>query len=346
MRPRATAVQLEGRRRRAIRLWKRGKTLVTVARTVGAGRGSVWRWVQTYQQQGMPGVRARPIPGRPVRLLDEVDCVSAVSGGSFTAAYYALYGDKIFKNFPEKFLYRNIQRHLMLKVLNPLNGARLPSPYFNRSDLAAEFYDQTLFEGKTFGDLLARKRRPFLLLNATHLQLGARFTFTQDRFDDLGSDLLRFPIARAVAASSAFPFLLSPISLKNFPDPEGLPPAPSTEDLHAQYYLNRRLYEAAKQSSSYRDKSAHEYVHLMDGGLADNIGLRVISDEFRRGFIRERINSGAMKKLVIIAASARVAPPRILIGADGLLGCWRSRTKPLPSAWRIIPSRRSSWCGS
>jgi NTE family protein len=30
--------------------------------------------------------------GRPRRLLDEVDLISAVSGGSFTAAYYGLYG--------------------------------------------------------------------------------------------------------------------------------------------------------------------------------------------------------------------------------------------------------------
>jgi transposase len=71
MRPRTTAVQLERRRRRAIQIWRRGKTLAAVAHTVGAGRGSVWRWVQAYQQHGLPGLRARPIPGRPSYLSAE-----------------------------------------------------------------------------------------------------------------------------------------------------------------------------------------------------------------------------------------------------------------------------------
>ena len=250
--------------------------------------------------------------GRNIRILDEVDCISSVSGGSFTAAYYALYGDNIFKEFGDKFLYRNIQRELILKAVNPLNWGRLASPYFSRSDLASELYDQTIFDKKTFGDLRARNQRPFLILNATHLQPGARFQFTQDQFDYVGSNLMDFPIGRAVAASSAFPFLLSPISLKNFPDAEGSPSPPSKEDFQEHYHLNRRLYEWAKQRSSYGDKDAHPYVHLMDGGLADNIGLRAITDEYRRGFIRKRINTEKIDKLVIIAANARTAPPEDL----------------------------------
>jgi transposase len=71
MRPRATAIQLERRRRQAIHLWRRGQALAEIARTVRAGRGSVWRWVQTYQEYGMPGLRARPIPGRPSYLSAE-----------------------------------------------------------------------------------------------------------------------------------------------------------------------------------------------------------------------------------------------------------------------------------
>jgi transposase len=71
MRPRATAVQLERRRCRAVRLWRRGKAVMRVAQVVGARRGSVWRWVQPYLQHGLPGLRARPIPGRPASLSAE-----------------------------------------------------------------------------------------------------------------------------------------------------------------------------------------------------------------------------------------------------------------------------------
>lgn len=68
MRPRGTAEQLEQRRRQAIRLRQRGKTVATIAQKVGAGQRSVWRWLQTYQRYGLPGLPARPISGRPSYL--------------------------------------------------------------------------------------------------------------------------------------------------------------------------------------------------------------------------------------------------------------------------------------
>ena len=48
------------------------------------------------------------IDGKPARMLDEVDVISPVSGGSFTSAYYGLHGDGIFEDFEERFLYKNI----------------------------------------------------------------------------------------------------------------------------------------------------------------------------------------------------------------------------------------------
>jgi predicted acylesterase/phospholipase RssA len=243
--------------------------------------------------------------GRSVRLLDEVDCISSVSGGSFTAAYYALRGDALFQDFGGRFLYRDIQGELAAQLLNPVNLARLASPWFSRIDLAAELYDETVFDRRTFGDLLAR-RRPFVILNATHMQLGERFEFTQDRFDFLGSDLGPFPLGRAAAASSAFPILLSPITLTNHPDAPGFTPPEAVAVARDAYYANTRRWTWARHLLAYGDKAAHPWVHLMDGGLADNIGLRAIADEYRRGFIRDRL-AGRIKKLVIVAVNARTA---------------------------------------
>src|SRR5437867_3857471 len=149
------------------------------------------------------------------RLLDEVDLISSVSGGGFTAAYYALWGD-IFSDFEPQFLKKRVQNALRLSILAPWNTVRLFSPTFNRSDLAAEYYDRLLFKGATFGDLAARPCAPFLIINSTDLTSGSRFEFTQDQFDFLNSDLSQFPISRAVAASSAHPLLLSPVVLKNY----------------------------------------------------------------------------------------------------------------------------------
>jgi NTE family protein len=51
--------------------------------------------------------------GQSVSLLDEVDVISSISGGSFPAAYYALRGSMIFDEFPDKFLYRRVQSDLI-----------------------------------------------------------------------------------------------------------------------------------------------------------------------------------------------------------------------------------------
>jgi predicted acylesterase/phospholipase RssA len=244
--------------------------------------------------------------GKKKTLLDEVDCISGISGGSFTAAYYGLFGKHIFDEYKEKFLYRNIEGELIAKVLLPWNWPRLMSPTFNRIDLATELYDETIFNQKTFADLSAQNRRPFIILNATDLASGERFEFTQERFDLLGSDLGQVPVARAVAASSAFPFLLSPITLKNYPQPAGFTVPVEMQKGKQDYDSNRRHWHWVSRGGEYLDKQNKPYVHLMDGGLSDNIGLKAIENVFRRsgGFIRERINTN-MKKFVVIVANAR-----------------------------------------
>lgn len=247
--------------------------------------------------------------GVPKRLLDEVDCVSSVSGGSFTAAYYGLFGERLFSDFRPRFLERDIQGDLLGKALLPSNLLRLAFPNFGRIDLAAELYDEALFEGKTFQAMLARKRRPFVILNATNLANGDGFQFTQEQFDFLGSDLATYPVSRAVAASSAFPFLLSPVSLNNYPSPANYSVPRDVVLGEEDFHVNRRRYQWAKNRLAYLDKAARPYVHLMDGGLADNIGLRPIEDAFQRtsGFIRQLISAGEIEKLVFVVVNARTA---------------------------------------
>lgn len=148
----------------------------------------------------MQELRETPIqgPSGARTLLAEVDCISAVSGGSFAAAYYGLFGERIFQDFCGRFLDRNIQRELAVQLANPATLARLASPYFSRSDLAAELYDRTIFEHRPYAALVGR--RPYVILNATDPATGDRFEFTQEQFDVLGSDLAPYPVARAVAA--------------------------------------------------------------------------------------------------------------------------------------------------
>src|SRR4029453_7406669 len=166
----------------------------------------------------LQAVTGAPAGGPARSLLEDVDVISSVSGGSFTAAPYALFGTGGFKQFEEDFLYRNIQGKLIWKMLAPWNWFRLMRSDYSRIDMAAELYHDDVFHGATFATLLERGRgRPYVLLNATDMTAGARFEFTQDQFDLLCSHLSQGPVARGVAASSAFPILLSPMTLHNYP---------------------------------------------------------------------------------------------------------------------------------
>jgi NTE family protein len=217
-----------------------------------------------------------PGPNGPHRLLDEIDAISSVSGGSFTAAAFALYGDAAFGRLETNFLKRNIQGRLLTRVLNPLNWPKLAASTYERSDLAAEYYDKILFHGARFGDLL-RRPAPYLVINATDISTGARFDFTQNQFDLLCSDLGLYPISRAVAASSAVPALLSPITLNNYSGWCGCTAPPWLETALTNQSAGRLRFRA-QEIRSYLDSTNRPYLHLVDGGVSDNLGLRAVID--------------------------------------------------------------------
>jgi len=275
----------------------------------GGTRAAAFSYGVLQKLRDTPIVRVKD--GRHETLLDEVDCISSVSGGSFTAAYYALFGARIFQDYRGIFLDRNVEGELFWKVANPFNWPRLLSPYFSRIDLAAELYAGTIFRNKTYADLLAGAHRPFIILNATDLATGDGFEFTQDQFDLIGSDLGALPIARAVAASSAFPFLLTPISFTNHSGPGWYKPPASLKHAASDYYVDRRRYTWADHQSTYLDKDATPYVHVMDGGLADNIGLRALERQLQdpTGFVARRYNLGKTSRVVFIVVDSKSGEP-------------------------------------
>jgi NTE family protein len=215
--------------------------------------------------------------GRTRRLLDEVDIISGVSGGSFTAAYYGLFGDRIFEDFESRFLKKNIQGSLIFsKYLFIPNWFRLISPNFESSDLAAELYNKHLFDGGTFGDIAARGG-PAIIINATDLTEGTTFPFVQEWFDLICSDLSKYPVARATAASSAVPVVLSPISLRNYTGECDFTPEWIAEAFKERETSPRRYYQAV-HSAPYLDMEKKRYIHLVDGGISDNLGIRIAID--------------------------------------------------------------------
>ena len=247
--------------------------------------------------------------GREVRLLDEVDYISSVSGGSFTAAYYGLYGDGIFEDYESVFLRQNVQKTLIGSVLNPVNWLRGLFTGFNRTEMAINYYDSNIFHGGTFNDIIERDG-PYLEINATDLGIGARFSFTQERFNMLCSDVGTFKVARAVAASSAVPVAFAPITLQNYDtcpdqDPDWYRSDPDS------FRDNPRLAALLAAYQSYEDKQGRPFIHLVDGGITDNLGIRALYDRVELlGGARNAANNldKVPRYIVIIVVNAETRP--------------------------------------
>ena len=255
--------------------------------------------------------------GRKKRLLDEVDIISSVSGGSFTGAYYALYRDKLFDGaFERELLKKDIEKALLSAALSPANWPKLAGSSFGRSDLAAEYYHQNIFGKATFQDLIDQGTRPFLMINATDMTTAAQFPFIQDQFDLICSDLADLPVARAVASSSAFPGLLTPLTFQSYAGSCQYRTPPWVKLAEEDRRTAPERANLAEDRLSYYQTPAwgvkRDYVHLIDGGVADNIGLRslifALESTDPAYSIQRQVDLEIIEKLVIIVVNAATDP--------------------------------------
>ena len=246
--------------------------------------------------------------GERRRLLDEVDVISSVSGGSLPAAYYALYGDRIFEDFTDKVLLRNFRGDLIRKGFSPIMMSKLIFQGFGRTDVLAEMFTEDVYDGKTFEDLIERNERPFLIINSTDLALGSRFEFTQQQFDLLNSDLGSYPIGYAVAASSAYPGLLTPVTLTNFPKGDDFEPPAWIAEEERRDDPSRIRYPLYRNYKSYLEPGS-PFVHLVDGGISDNLGILPViqfaGETYSNDSIQIDAGQVAVKKFVILLVNAK-----------------------------------------
>ena len=181
-----------------------------------------------------------------VGLLQKVDYISSVSGGSLTAAYYCSHGPEWNPDSVQQKLTHSFATDLIGQVLLPWNQFALLFTDWDRSDILAGSFQNVLFtregRGLTYADL--RPDRPRLLINSTDLQSGRRFVFCNETFDELNSDLSKYPIAYAVAASAAVPVILHPVTLRDY----------------------------STRFAQFR--------HLIDGGVTDNLGLQTLVETY------------------------------------------------------------------
>jgi len=188
-------------------------------------------------------------------LLQGLSRISSVSGGSIAAGVLALRWGELSFN-PAK-----IRTDFVPLVVTPVRalagetidaraillGVVLPGRV---SDRVAAAYDKHLFHGATLQDL---PDTPRFVINATNVQSGALWRFMKPYMRDYRVGEVRaptVPLAQAVAASSAFPPVLSPLALRL--DADAFTPN-SGLDLQRPPFTTR--------------------VFLTDGGVYDNLGL-------------------------------------------------------------------------
>ena len=232
-------------------------------------------------------------------LLDEVDAISSVSGGSLPGAYYCSSRDPddpwSFTG-PQRVWKESTVRHLMSKsyiwrwfgnLFWPANIVRYWFTAFDRSDIMAQTFADNLFDSPLTGINLTmgklNPQRPCLLLNATNatrspkdggdgdLPYGQVFSFTREDFTKLlGSEINTYSLARAVMASATFSGV--------FPD------------------MTLRDYRVDKA----------RFLHVFDGGNSDNLGLvsakRLIQEA------EARTGSSRQCKYIVICVDAYTEP--------------------------------------
>ena len=190
--------------------------------------------------------------------LGKLDRVSSVSGGSITAAVLGLAWDRLQVAEPPN--RARLEEHFVgpvrrlagetIDAWGIIGGVLLPGSV---SEKIQESYRKHLFGKATLQDL---PDKPRFVINATNVQSGALWRFSKPYMRDYLVGEVKKPVislAAAVAASSAFPPVLSPMVMEL--NPSTFEPGRG-EALHGEPYTSR--------------------VVLTDGGVYDNLGLETV----------------------------------------------------------------------
>ena len=176
-------------------------------------------------------------------------------------------------------------------------------------------YDEILFEGATFGDL-NRKPGPFIMASATYISSGGRVTFHQGIFNLFCSDLDAVKLSRAAAASSAVPVVLSPVTINSYGGTFGNSVPLWMEHFTASDDPPRpasRVLRELRDAERYNDSAKNPYIHLVDGGVSDNLGMRGVLDAL--SFLEALQDAGLpspldhVRRIIVIVVNSLSSPP-------------------------------------
>ncbi len=239
-----------------------GEDVIVLALSGGGARAASF---SLGVMQGMRAMRARD--GRA--LLDHIVLISSVSGGSILSAYYGLHDADGLDTFRAAYLDKQWRLNSTLSPVSWWNAAR---GGVNGPNRLADWLDREIYQGARFAAL----RGPRIALNAADLYNATPFAFTNFYFDGVCSELSSVRVADAVAASMAVPMAFRPVLVEAFPgdtcpEPDWI--APALSDRHAPEFLRM----TARAFRNYRAPQRQRYLHLVDGGVVDNLGVTSLS---------------------------------------------------------------------
>lgn len=197
-------------------------------------------------------------------LLQKAGRISSVSGGSITSGRLALEWHKL--KTRDDYFHHVVEpirtvAGTIIDITDIAKGLVLPG---NVADYVAGSYRKLLFGRAT---LEALPEEPEFVINATNVETGTLWRMSHALMADYKVGEIRNPrllLADAVAASSAFPPLLSP------------------------YVLRVRPADFSKKFT--KDERLLSKISLADGGVYDNLGLETVWKAYRNVLVS---NAGA-----------------------------------------------------
>lgn len=226
---------------------------------------------------------------KEMNILDKIDVISTISGGSITGAYYGLYGNNFekFENGTIDIVKQNVLKHILtssrfvviasiLFILLFLILFLLFTKYawcstviffltiyiiiknqyklFPVSKILNGIYSKFFFSDKKLKDLNAS---PIIAINATNIETGTPFTFSKNKMSDSKYEYDKPPI---IFKPDEFPISLA-VSASTC-----VPFAFSPISIDKEFFINEDDYKKVKPS-------------LVDGGVYDNQGLHKLTQK-------------------------------------------------------------------